>query len=116
MAGGQNSENIAVEDTSGSVSTPPATPLVAPLATSLQEHCPQFKHSVKVATQFQHLQVHSNNTPQLYFYTDENIPPSQKTVTVSMYLTVFVNHLVMFFQIIRSLSIFHPVQPLTQRC
>ena len=36
MAGGQNSENIAVEDTSGSVSTPPATPLVAPLATSLQ--------------------------------------------------------------------------------
>ena len=39
MAGGQNSENIAVEDTSGSVSTPLATPLVplvAPLATSLQ--------------------------------------------------------------------------------
>ena len=33
--------------------------------------------------------TNSNNTPMLYFYTDENMPPSQKTVTVSMYNSFF---------------------------
>ena len=88
VAGGENSvicENIAVQDTSGSVSTPPATPLVALLATSLQGALStQFKHSVKVATQFQHFQLHINKTPLLYFYTDENMPPSLK---ISPYTT-----------------------------
>ena len=74
MGGGENSvrcENIAVEDTSGSVSTPPATCYVT--AGSIV----QSSNSVKVATRFQHFQLHSNHTPLLYFYTDENMPPSQ---------------------------------------
>ena len=93
------------------VNTPLATPLVAPLATL------QGALST-VQTCSEGLQLHSSYTPLLYFYTDENMPSSQKTVTVtvSMSLKVFINHLIMVFQIIRSLSILYPVQPLTQRC